>query len=556
MTSSRHIFIGAAWPYSNNSLHLGHVAALLPADIIARYHRQRGDHVLYVSGSDCHGTPITIRAEQEKVEPRALAERYHQEFVATLIDGLGFSYDLYTKTMGQFHIATVQEIFLRLFERGWLIEKTQHLPFCAHCKRFLPDRYIEGECPYCSKSGARGDQCDNCSKLLDPKQLINPVCKHCGRTPEWRDSQHLFLNLPALDGRLRQWLSTNSNQQQWRANARTITDSWLAHGLEPRPITRDTLWGVPVPQSLASFAGKSIYVWFEAVCGYFSASKEWAENKGEADAWRAFWQNSSAVHYYVHGKDNVPFHTIVWPAILTGLDWGLQLPTVIVSSEYLQFGSRKVSKSGGNFYSLPRALDHFAPDAIRYYLTIEGPETRDSNFDFENFGHRVNGELIDNIGNLCNRAISLTHQINAGYVTGDAWAEELREQTERLYTTVGAAIEVANLRTALSAIRDLAQEANRFLTNAEPWKKQDSDSERSGSVNSILQVVANISQLMAPFLPLGTLRLRQQLNLSKAATWKCITLPVNHQVNQPQPLYEKIIKQTIDQEIQFFAGGK
>jgi methionyl-tRNA synthetase len=554
MTSSRHIFIGAAWPYSNNSLHLGHVAALLPADIIARYHRQKGDHVLYVSGSDCHGTPITIRAEQEGIEPRLLAERYHQEFMATLIDGLGFSYDLYTKTMGQFHIKTVQGIFLRLFEQGWLIEKTQNLPFCSHCQRFLPDRYVEGECPECHHSGARGDQCENCGKLLDPKQLVNPICKHCRQIPEWRDSQHLFLNLPKLESRLRQWLP--ESQKHWRANASKITDGWLAQGLEPRPITRDTLWGVPVPDTLTAFADKSIYVWFEAVCGYFSASKEWAEIQGNPDEWREFWQNPAAVHYYVHGKDNVPFHTIIWPAILSGLDWNLQLPSVIVSSEYLQFGSKKVSKSSGNFYTLPRALEYFDPDAIRYYLTAEGPETRDSNFDFQSFSNRVNGELIGNVGNLCNRVISLVHQINGGYVTGDQWLGDLHTQTEMAYQVVGEAIEATNLRVALSFIRDLSQEANRFLAEAEPWKKTIGDPDRSSSVNCVLQIVANVSQLMAPFLPFGASRLRQQLNVKQPPTWQCITLPVNHQINQPQPLYQKVTEQLINQESSFFGGTK
>ncbi len=304
--NKRKMFIGAAWPYANGSLHLGHVAALLGADILARYFRSKGEEVLFVSGSDCHGTPIAFEADRLRVNPSEIADKYHEEFVESLVKGLQFSYDLYTKTTTENHKEVVQEIFLKLLKEGVIYTKTEELPYCLDCKRFLPDRYIEGECPICHYGSARGDQCDECGSIIDAHDLIRPRCKVCGSVPEWRSSEHFFLRLSVFEQKIKDWIEKSSG---WRPNAKNFTLNILKSGLIDRGITRDITWGVPIP--LPGYESKSIYVWFEAVCGYLSASKELSKESGNPELWKKFWVDENAVHYYVHGKDNIPFHTII-----------------------------------------------------------------------------------------------------------------------------------------------------------------------------------------------------------------------------------------------------
>ena len=287
------ILVCAAWPYANGSLHLGHAAALLGADIVARYHRQKGDDVLFVSGSDCHGTAIAIEAMKQKKEPKEISDYYHNEFKESLIKGLKFTYDLYGKTSDEFHKKEVQKIFLDLYKKGYLYEKSEELPFCISCNKFLPDRYIEGECPECGFDSARGDQCDNCGKLMDTKLLKNAKCKICNNTAEWRESKHFFLKLTSLRDELVKYVKNNS--KTWRANAINFTLNYLEEGLHDRAITRDTDWGVEIP--LPGYEDKKIYVWFEAVCGYLTASKKWAEESGDKDAWKKFWGNNVWSYY-------------------------------------------------------------------------------------------------------------------------------------------------------------------------------------------------------------------------------------------------------------------
>lgn len=365
--NKRAILIGGAWPYANNSLHLGHIAALIGGDILARYHRLKGDRVLFVSGSDCHGTPIALAAEKEGCKPEEIAERFHQEIRATLLTSLHFSYDLYTKTTTANHREVVQDAFSRLLAKGLIEKRTQKLAYCEHDRRFLPDRYVEGVCPNCHTDGARGDQCDACGKILDATELLNPRCKLCGRTPVWKDSEHFFLMLSKQQASLFDWLAKAVG---WRANATTYVKNIVSEGLRDRAITRDTTWGVPLP--LPGFEGKSIYVWFEAVCGYLSASVEWSKTQGQAEAWKDFWVGNAATHYYIHGKDNIPFHAIIWPGILMGLEY--HLPDRIFSSEYLTFDQKKLSKSLGGAIKADDIVARHGIDAVRYYLVANGPE--------------------------------------------------------------------------------------------------------------------------------------------------------------------------------------
>lgn len=534
----RNIFVGGAWPYANGSLHLGHTAALLGADILARYHRLAGDEVLFVSGSDCHGTPIAVEADKQRVHPSAIAEKYHQEFIATLIDGLGFSYDLYTKTTTENHREVVQDLFLKLHQKGFIYTKTEALPFCLFCQRFLPDRYVEGRCPFCNFAGARGDQCDECGNLLDPRQLLEPRCKICAGRPEWRASEHFFLRLSAWRGELQKWVAKS---QGWRANAQNFTLKLLEQDLPDRAITRDTDWGVPIP--LPGYQDKRIYVWFEAVSGYLSASKEWAKLQGQPALWEKFWLNDDAVSYYVHGKDNIPFHTIIWPAILMG-QGGLHLPDRIVSSEYLTLEGKQFSKSRHWAVWLPDFLAHFAPETLRYYLTINGPESADADFSWRQYQVKVNHELIGSLANFVHRVLSLAQ---TNFSEGLAWPEKPTEKgrrflglAEEAFQAVGQAIEEGRFREGFKSILQLAEEGNRYLEMASPWSKIQSDKPGVASDLAVAgQAIRALAILINPYLPRTSERLAAMVGPGLELKWH-YPAPKFLQVSGPQPLFKKI----------------
>ncbi|MCX7950032.1 MAG: methionine--tRNA ligase, partial [Treponemataceae bacterium] len=357
------IFIGGAWPYANGSLHLGHIASLLPGDILARYFRLLGEEVLFVSGSDCHGTPISIRASQENVAPESITNRYHEEFSRDF-ERLGFSYDLYSRTDQPYHKKVVQEAFLKLLDKGYIYKKTIEQTFCEKCNQFLPDRFVEGICPHCGKI-ARGDQCDHCSNLLDPADLKEKKCKICGSSPITKPTEHFYFALSKLQKELEDYLG---KAEGWRENAVGLTKRYLDEQLQDRAATRDLPWGIDVP--LDGCEEKKIYVWIEAVLGYFSASKQWAEEKG--GDWRKFW-GDGVTAYYTHGKDNIPFHTLILPALLLALG-DLNLPDRIISSEYLTIEGKKLSTSSNWAVWVPYILEHYNPDSVRYFMVANGPE--------------------------------------------------------------------------------------------------------------------------------------------------------------------------------------
>jgi len=543
------VFIGAAWPYANQSLHLGHVSALLGSDILARYFRAKGDSVLFVSGSDCHGTPITVSAEKQKVKPEVIAQKYHQEFLKNLVDGLKFSYDNYTTTLTENHKKIVQEIFLKLYEKGDIYTKTQELPYCPTCKRFLPDRYIEGECPKCHFKEARGDQCDNCGAILDPKDLINPHCKTCSSQPEFRESEHFFLRLSRYQKKLESWVSKS---KFWRPNALGFTKKLLKEGLHDRAITRDIDWGVPIP--LPGYDEKRIYVWFEAVCGYFSASREWANKEGQPDIWREFWQNKNAIHYYVHGKDNIPFHTIVWPAILMGYG-GLNLPDRIIPSEYLTLKGKQFSKSRGWAVTLPHFLQNFDAETLRYYLTISGPETSDADFTWKNYQERVNKELIGNFANFIHRTFHLISEnfpngVRRTNVRGNG--QNLLEQTIKSYETAGRLIEEGKFRDALKNIFALTEAGNQFLAETEPWKKIKQDKAQAESDLAVCaEVILNLGQLVSPFLPQTAQKI---INPSDTIKWEYKTEKI-YKFSRPEIIFKRIEDKQIEIEEEILTSA-
>lgn len=551
----RNILIAAAWPYANGSLHLGHGAALIGADVLARYFRLNGDSVLFVSGSDCHGTPIALEAAKQNVSPKIIADKYHQEFIDSLINGLSFSYDNYSKTSNKYHAEIVQEIFLDLYKKGFIYKKTEELPYCNSCQRFLPDRYIEGECPICGFSSARGDQCDSCGNLMDVKKIVKPFCKICNSSPIWKDSEHFFLKLTAFQEDLKKWVENSSD---WRINAKNFTLEFLKQGLIDRAITRDTDWGVDIP--MESYEDKKIYVWFEAVCGYFSASKEWSILNNKNDSWKDFWQNDQAIHYYVHGKDNIPFHSIIWPAILMGKS-NLHLPDRIVSSEYLTLEKKQFSKSRNFAVWLPDFLKDFDSDTLRYYLVANGSETSDSDFSWKEFAIKVNTELIGNFGNYVYRVLSF---IKKNFPDGLDFPVELNEHSsnflnlaKKTFENVSLEIEKSNFRKALKAVFELVEEGNRFINQSSPWTSIKTDKNLAADDLVVAaHVIKSLAILISPFLPKTSDKIFKDLTLSPDnKKWQ---YPKEEKiiVSGPKILFQRIDDETLDKQLELLNNIK
>jgi len=505
------ILLGVAWPYANSPLHLGHVAgAYLPPDILARYHRLRGDHVLMVSGSDTHGTPITVTAEQEGVAPEEVVQRYHTSFVQSFI-GLGISFDLFTHTNTENHWAITTDFFSRLLEKGHIYKATMQALYCGHDQRFLADRYVEGGCPFCGYEDARGDQCDRCGKPLDALELVNPRCKFCGNGPRVRETEHFFLDLAQFNEPLKAWAT---DKVYWRSNVRNFSLNLLNEGLRGRAITRDMDWGIPVP--VEGYAHKRIYVWFDAVIGYFSASVEWAHNRGTPELWHEWWDpDKPARSFYFIGKDNIFFHTLVWPAMLMGYG-GRRLPYDVPANEYLTLEGRKISSSRKWAVWAPDYLSRYDPDPLRYYLTTRAPESSDADFSWREFLDSNNNELVGTWGNLAHRMLSFSFK-NFEQVVPTPGAltdadRALIQQVEGAFVPVGDAIAACHFRQALGSVMALAREANRYLDAAAPWKILKSDRERAATATYVaLRVVDSLKMLFLPFLPFSSQKLHQSL---------------------------------------------
>lgn len=544
------IFIGVAWPYANGSLHLGQIAgAYLPPDIFARYHRMKGNQVLMVSGSDQHGTPITLRAEREGVEPGAIAARYHQEFLESW-QKLGISFDLFTSTGTANHTRVVQEVFLTLLEKGYIYKDTASQPFCPHCQRFLTDRYIEGTCPYCRSAKARGDQCDDCNKPLNAAELIQPRCSFCGEAPEFKDSEHFFLKLSAFQDRLLAWVKKKGH---WRQNVRNFTVSYLEGGLNDRAITRDIGWGVPLP--LPGFEGKRIYVWFEAVIGYLSATKEWAQSCGDEEKWRDFWQGDKAKGYYFIGKDNIIFHTVIWPAMLMGCG-DLNRPYDVPANEFLTIEGKKLSTSRNWAVWLPDYLSRYDPDPLRYLLSISMPETSDTNFSWSEFVRRNNDELVATYGNLVHRVLTFTYRKFAGCVPEpgelDDRSKDILEEAEFAIGEVGKLISGCYFKQALIYAMSLAQEANRYLDMESPWKVIKEDRQAAATALYVATtVISSLRTVLYPFLPFSSQKLHEYLGFAGSVEddgWRLHSPVPGQKLLPPEPLFSKLDEGLAEEE--------
>ena len=539
------VFIGGAWPYANGSLHLGRLASLLPGDVLARYHRARGGQVLYVSGSDCHGTPVAVQAAQEGIEPGEFASRYHQEFL-DCFDKLGFTYDNYTRTDQPFHHEVVQRLFLQLLANGHLFTQTVQQTYCETDELFLPDRYVEGTCPVCGKR-ARGDQCDYCSSLLDPSDLSDRTCKLCGSSPVERPTAHYYLQLSAFQDALERYVS-QVGENGWRDNAIRLTRRYLHEGLQDRAVTRDLTWGVDVP--IDGFDGKKIYVWIEAVSGYLSASQQWAAEQDKR--WEPFWIDDSAedsiLAYYVHGKDNIPFHTLIWPAILLGAGGGLHLPDRIVSCEHLTLEGQKFSTSRNWAVWVPDLLSRYEPDSIRYFLIANGPEKKDADFSWREFIHSHNGELLGAYGNFVNRTLAFIAKSFGSRVPEGELSDAWRSSLQDCYDQAGKRIEEARLKEALDTIFSYVRLANKYYDEEQPWVTAKNDPAACGNtLFTCVQIIANLANLLQPFIPFSSDKVRRFLSQEQPA-WRVISVESGRMIGPIELLFERIDTIRIEEE--------
>jgi methionyl-tRNA synthetase len=509
-----HVLSAVAWPYANGPRHIGHVAGFgVPSDVFSRYMRMAGHDVLMVSGTDEHGTPILVQAEKEGLSPKQLADRYNRVIVEDL-HGLGLAYDLFTRTTTRNHYAVAQELFRVVHKNGYMIEKTTVGAISPSTGRTLPDRYIEGTCPICGYDGARGDQCDNCGNQLDAVELINPRSRINGEKPVFVETEHFFLDLPALAETLGAWLQTRTD---WRPNVLKFSLN-LLDDVRPRAMTRDIDWGIPVPlPGWEDNPNKRLYVWFDAVIGYLSASIEWARRSGDPDGWRAWWNDPDARSYYFMGKDNITFHAQIWPAELLGYDgrgsrggspgkFGeLQLPTEVVSSEFLTMEGGKFSSSRGVVIYVRDMLARYQPDALRYFISVAGPENQDTDFTWAEFVRRTNDELVAGWGNLVNRVASMISK-NIGAIPERGVLTDadraLLAATEAGFGTVGDLLGTHRQKQAISEAMRVVGEANKYLSDQAPWKLRTSEPERYATVLHVAaQAVTNCRVLLSPFLP-------------------------------------------------------
>lgn len=533
------VFIGGAWPYANGSLHLGHIASLLPGDILARYYRMKDEEVLYVSGSDCNGTPIAIKAKQEGVTPKEISDHFHKEFEECFLK-LGFTYDCYTRTDTVNHHKTVQGIFLTLLENGYLYKKEIEQTYCDSCELFLPDRYVEGKCPHCGQS-ARGDQCDACSNILDPIELLEKSCKLCGKTPSIQKTEHFYFALSSFQSVLERIVKQAKISGKWRHNAIQLTERYLNEGLQDRTASRDLLNGVSIP--VKGYEEKKVYVWIEAVSGYYSASKQWAAEHDQNE--NNFWKEGTKA-YYVHGKDNIPFHTIIWPAIISGTELK-GLPTHIISNEYLTVEKKKLSTSRNWAVWIPDIVERYHPDSIRYFLTINAPENRDTDFSWREFIYSHNSELLGAYGNFINRTLKFIEK-NYQTIPKGTIDEEIKASIIELYERTGKNIEAGHFKQALEEIFTFVRYANKYFDEREPWKDIKNNPEScKNTISNCVLIIANLIQLLSPFLPFSSEEVKELLGL-RELKWRFIQLE-NAQINNVNPLFERIDVKQIEEEL-------
>lgn len=553
------ILVTAALPYANGPLHLGHLAgAYIPADVYVRYQRLKGSDVLFICGSDEHGVPISISADREKISPQAIVDRYHEMMKASF-KRLGIHFDNYSRTSLSLHHKISQDFFLNLHGKGFVIEQAVDQHYCPVCSRFLPDRYIEGECPHCRRDGARGDQCESCGRWLEPELLIDPRCKVCGSKPERRRTTHWYFRLSSFQKQLEDWQASRKN---WKSNVREFSAGWFKEGLTDRAITRDIDWGIPVP--LEGAQGKVLYVWFDAPIGYISSTVEWARARNQPDLWREYWCNPDTRLVHFIGKDNIVFHAIVWPAMLMA-HGDFVLPDQIPANEFLTIEGEKLSTSRNWAVWVDEYLELFPPDPLRYYLAANAPESKDADFGWNEFQTRNNSELADVLGNLVNRSLSFVEKNFEGRVppAGELCPEDrsvlaaIDDSTRR----IGTLLDEFQVRRAAAELMELARTGNRYFNDMAPWTTLKTDRGRCATtLNTALQLQAALTILMNPILPFSSERLWNMLHLGGSVTgvrWdeaSRLRLEDGHRLGAREILFHKIEDEIIRAQIARLRG--
>jgi methionyl-tRNA synthetase len=552
--------ITSALPYANGPIHIGHLAGVyVPADIYARYLRMKGEDVLFIGGSDEHGVPITIKARAEGVSPQEIVDRYHEQIKKSFED-FGISFDVYSRTSAPIHHKTASDFFLKLYEKGDFIEKTNEQYFDEETQHFLADRYITGTCPHCGNEKAYGDQCENCGTSLSPLELINPKSALSGNVPVLKETKHWYLPLDQYEEWLNEWI-IEGHKDDWKANVYGQVKSWIDHGLKPRAVTRDLDWGVNVP--LKDAEGKVLYVWFDAPIGYISAAKEWSEKTG--NDWKPYWKNEDSKLVHFIGKDNIVFHCIIFPAMLKS-EGSFTLPDNVPANEFLNLENDKISTSRNWAVWLHEYLKDFPgkQDVLRYVLTANAPETKDNDFTWKDFQARNNNELLAIFGNLVNRTLVLTQKYFDGKVPAITdWDDVAKSTLEEMKTypdKISSSLDRYRFREALSELMNLARLGNKYLTDMEPWKVYKTDEEKVKTIlNVSLQIIANLAVLSEPFLPFTAKKLQEMLGMS-APVWSdagnTALIETGRVLNKPELLFARIEDTEVDAQVQRLLNTK
>lgn len=527
--NERNVLIGGAWPYANSSLHLGHLAALISGDFLKRYHELLGDNVLYVSGTDCHGTPITERAKREKIEPKDIAEKYHNEF-KSIFEKMNFSYDLYTKTCDEYHKKHVEEMFLKMYKNKYIYPKKNLQPYCKHCGKFEADRELELICPNCGLV-TKGDQCD-CGYVPNEDDLIGATCRECGNKTIQKENTHLYIALSKFQSQIEQYVK--EKQKNWRIASINETEKYLKEGLKDRAVTRDLSWGVDIP--VEGFKDKKMYVWIDAVLGYITATQKICEEKGLN--WEEFWKEDNNIKMYMcHGKDNITFHTIILPALLMAMEENYHLPDVMVATQYLNINSEKISKSKGNGITIKQMVDEYNVDSLRYYMIAYGPENKDVDFTVENYINVHNSDIVNKFGNFVNRTLKFKglDEILLGIMD-----TQMKEKIDETYKEVSEYIESLEFKKACSKIIELIEMENKYYDERKPWiQKRENIEEFNNTIYTCTNIIANLSNLIEPIMPQTSKRLREYLKIERPL-WKQIQIKEKISLGNIEILFERI----------------
>ncbi len=543
------IIVGISWPFANGDLHIGHAASSLPGDVIARFHRLNGDNVIMVSGSDCHGTPIDVKALQENKTAKEIVDECHEKFSKDFKD-LGFSFDLYNRTDDQYHKDFVKEQFKKYYDYGYLYEKKEEQLYCKQCNLFLADRYIIGVCPKCG-ADIKGDECEKCGSLLTIDEVKETKCAICGNKTSIKETKNLYFSLSRFQDDLKKLLDDSRNK--WRENAVFFTERYLGEGVPDRCASRSLNWGIDIP--VKGYEDKKIYGWFENVWGYVTASKKYAESHNLN--WEDFWKEGHDNKIYlVHAKDNIPFHTIIFPSLMLGTKENYHLPDKIVSDEYLTIEGDKLSKSKGNYISVRDLLDRYPADAMRYYFLINDPEKRDFNFTWNDFINSINGELLGKWGNFINRTLQFINKSFEGKLSKDEIDPEVEDKLKELFTSVGKDIDDGEVKSGLVRIFDFISYANKYFDEKQPWVLAKEDLKECNKVLlNCVNIISNVNTLLKPYLPFSCETVEDYINIYNNE-WKYVAVKDIKIKEEIKPLYERYDKKVIEDEVNKLNANK